>query len=128
MKSTITLLSIFIQFATLTTAFKTADLCPEKAPRTDRFNWHPNNRQMRDLMRRAVTSNENRLMSEENYYDNENRPNVTERIHVGNKTPVLGSMDMVTDPGHDAGLLSTIYEAYGNKLLYLLFQDAVSHA
>merc|ERR1719219_2145205 len=114
MKSTITLLSIFIQFATLTTAFKTVDLCPEKAPRTGRFNWHPNNRQMRDLMRRAVTSNENRLMSEENYYDNENRPNVTKRIHVGNKTPVLGSMDMVTDPGHDAGLLSTIYEAYGN--------------
>ena len=38
----------------------------------------------------------------------------SERSHVGTKTPVLGSMDMVTDTKHDAGLLSSIYEAYGN--------------
>merc|ERR1712062_256327 len=58
-------------------------------------------------------------MREEDYYQDfygrhENRPNSTERSHVGDKTPVLGSMDRVTDAGHDAGLLSTIYEAYGN--------------
>merc|ERR1712062_836483 len=59
-------------------------------------------------------------MTEEEYYQDfygeipENKPNASERIHVGNKTPVLGSMDKVTNPGHDAGLLSTIYEAYGS--------------
>merc|ERR1712038_1981424 len=69
----------------------------------------------RDLMVEFIKSNEERLMRQEDYYDrNENRPNSTERSHVGDKTPVLGSMDRVTDPGHDAGLLSTIYEAYGN--------------
>merc|ERR1719367_2637824 len=71
-------------------------------------------------MTKFVKFNEERLMTEEEYYQDyygkipENRPNASERIHVGNKTPVLGSMDKVTDPGHDAGLLSTIYEAYGN--------------
>merc|ERR1719266_615318 len=66
-----------------------------------------------------IKSNEERLMRDEDYYQdfygrNENRPNSTERSHVGDKTPVLGSIDRVTDTGHDAGLLSTIYEAYGN--------------
>merc|ERR1719336_3560579 len=71
-------------------------------------------------MTRFVKFNEKRLMKEEDYYQDyygkiqENKPNASERIHVGNKTPVLGSLDKVTDPGHDAGLLSTIYEAYGN--------------
>merc|ERR1719367_2503005 len=81
-------------------------------------------------MTKFVKFNEKRLMTEEQYYQEEyyqedyyqdyygkipeNKPNASERIHVGNKTPVLGSMDKVTDPGHDAGLLSTIYEAYGN--------------
>merc|ERR1719336_1734088 len=71
-------------------------------------------------MTKFVKFNEKRLMTEEEYYQDyygkvsENKPNASERIHVGNKTPVLGSMDKVTDPGHDAGLLSTIYEAYGN--------------
>ena len=31
---------------------------------------------------------------------------------VGDKTPVLGSNEKVTNPRHDAGLLSTIVEAY----------------
>merc|ERR1711936_851931 len=71
-------------------------------------------------MTKFVKFNEKRLMTEEEYYQNyygeipKNKPNISERIHVGNKTPVLGSMDQVTDAGHDAGLLSTIYEAYGN--------------
>merc|ERR1719495_116282 len=71
-------------------------------------------------MTKFVKFNEKRLMTEEEYYQDyygeiqENKPNASERIHVGDKTPVLGSMDKVTDPGHDAGLLSTIYEAYGN--------------
>merc|ERR1712156_1005397 len=51
---------------------------------------------------------------EDEGYRGGNSPNASERIHVGNKTTVLGSMDMVTDTKHDAGLLSSIYEAYGN--------------
>ena len=31
---------------------------------------------------------------------------------VGDKTPALGSNETVTNPAHDAGLLSTIVEAY----------------
>ena len=31
---------------------------------------------------------------------------------LGNKTPVLGSSDVVTSTGHDAGLLSSILVAY----------------
>ena len=37
-------------------------------------------------------------------------PNIEDT--VGDKTPVLGSNDNVTNPAHDAGLLSTIVEAY----------------
>jgi len=122
MKSTIAILSVVIQFGVLTKAFKTIDLCPEKQPRR-RYNWIPNNELSRNLMTKYIKFNEARLMREEDYYQdyhsieeyrNENRPNASERTHVGNKTPVLGSLDKVTDPGHDAGLLSTIYEAYGN--------------
>jgi len=46
------------------------------------------------------------------YYGDENSPKASERAPVKNKTPVLGSMDLVTDAGHDAGLLSTVHEAY----------------
>merc|ERR1719464_2392274 len=69
-------------------------------------------------MTEAAKANENRLLQEEDYYNyynyDENSPNASERSHIGSKTPVLGSMDFITDAGHDAGLLSTIYEAYGN--------------
>jgi len=111
---------VVIQFGVISgTPFKTIELCPEKEPRYDRYNWYPNKHLARDLMVEFIKSNEERLMREEDYYQdfydrNENRPNSTERSHVGDKTPVLGSMDRVTDAGHDAGLLSTIYEAYGN--------------
>jgi hypothetical protein len=119
MKFIFTILSVVIQFGVLIKAFKTIELCPEKEPRYDRYNWYPNKHLSRDLMTKSVKLNEERLMREEDFYEdypgfNENRPNSTERSHVGNKTAVLGSIDKVTDPGHDAGLLSTIYEAYGN--------------
>jgi len=120
MKFIIVICSILIQIGVTIKAFKTIDLCPEKEPRNDRKNWFPNSKSSRDLMTKFVKFNEERLMTEEEYYQDyygkipENKPNASERIHVGNKTPVLGSMDKVTDPGHDAGLLSTIYEAYGN--------------
>merc|ERR1712008_590309 len=66
-------------------------------------------------MTEAAKANENRLLQEEDYYNyDENKPNSTERSHIGSKTPVLGSMDLITDAGHDAGLLSTVYEAYSN--------------
>merc|ERR1711923_598263 len=113
-------MGILIQIGVTIKAFKTIDLCPEKEPRYDRKNWFPNSKSSRDLMTKFVKFNEKRLMTEEEYYQDyfgeipENKPNASERIHVGNKTPVLGSMDKVTDPGHDAGLLSTVYEAYGN--------------
>merc|ERR1711992_178794 len=122
MKSIIAILAVVIQFGVLTKAFKTIDLCLEKQPRR-RYNWTPNNELSRNLMTKYIKFNEARLLREEDYYQdyhsfeeyrNENRPNASERTHVGNKTPVLGSLDKITDPGHDAGLLSTVYEAYGN--------------
>merc|ERR1740122_192728 len=106
MKSNTILSLLLIQLALSTKAFKTIKY------------------QMRDLMTEAAKANENRLLQEEDFYNyfnfDENepnpteRPNSTERSHIGSKTPVLGSMDFITDAGHDAGLLSTIYEAYGN--------------
>merc|ERR1712170_72987 len=45
---------------------------------------------------------------------NSKSPNASERSHVGTKSPVLGSSDLVTDTKHDAGILSTVYEAYSN--------------
>ena len=35
-------------------------------------------------------------------------------IKIGVKTPALGSKDIVTYPGHDAGFLSTVLEAYNH--------------
>ena len=93
------------------TEFKTINICLEKSPQNIRRNWRPNHREMRDLMTEAAIKNE-QLMEKLAYRSNS--PNASERSHVGTKTPVLGSMDFVTDTGHDAGLLSTIYEAYGN--------------
>ena len=91
--------------------FKTINICLEKSPQNIRRNWRPNHREMRDLMTEAAIKNE-QFMEKLEY--GPNSPNASERSHVGTKTPVLGSMDLVTDTGHDAGLLSTIYEAYGN--------------
>ena len=106
MKSNTILSLLVIQLALTTKAFKTINLCLEKTPRNGRHNWYPNKYQMRDLMTEAAKANENRLLQEENYYDyynyNENksnpteRPNATERSHIGSKTPVLGSMDFIT--------------------------------
>ena len=97
MKFIILLLSVLTQFSTISTAFKTVDLCPEKLPQSGRSSL--NTYKMRDLLTKSAKSNEIQQGNEE-------------RSHVGNKTPVLGSTDTITYPGHDAGLLSTIYEAY----------------
>ena len=35
-------------------------------------------------------------------------------IKIDGKTPALGSKDIVTYPGHDAGFLSTVLEAYNH--------------
>ena len=92
--------------------FKIVDLCPEKTPQNIRENWNPNFHEMRDLMAEAAIFNEHQ-MKKGGYYGS-NSPNASERSHIGTKTPVLGSIDFVTDTRHDAGLLSTIYEAYSN--------------
>merc|ERR1712051_592257 len=57
-------------------------------------------------MTEAAKANENRLLQEEDYYTYFNyeenkqnpteRPNSTERSHIGGKTPVLGSIDFIT--------------------------------
>merc|ERR1719367_2328164 len=68
---------------------------------------------MRDVMLRAAIFNE-RQIADEGYFRGANSPNASERSHVKNKTPVLGSKEMITDTRHDAGFLSTVYEAYSN--------------
>ena len=94
------------------TEFKIVDLCPEKTPQNIRENWNPNYHEMRDLMVEAAIFNEHQMKKGGRY--GSNSPNASERSHIGTKTPVLGSIDFVTDTRHDAGLLSTIYEAYSN--------------
>jgi len=59
-----------------------------------------NQEKLRDVMVRAARKNE------------VNPHTASDRKPVGNKTPALGSSDMVTFPGHDAGFLSTVVEAY----------------
>ena len=89
---------------------KTVGLCLAKTPNTDRLLWEPNFHKMRDLMTNALAANEekmkmNEIQSQHNCIQyqqcNTNSPNVSERIHVGNKTSVLGSIDLVTDTGMD---------------------------
>ena len=69
-----------------------------------RSDWKPNHHKMRDLMTTAIVNNEQRIkksekrrnqMIERGHYSG-NAPNASERMHVGSKTPVLGSMDLVT--------------------------------
>jgi len=109
MKSVIAILFGVIHLGVLAKSFKTIDLCPEKQP------VHRSRMRMkisRNLMTDNIKRNEFGLMNEGPR--NGNEPNATERTHVGGKTPVLGSLDAVVDPGHDAGFLSTVYEAYGS--------------
>ena len=94
------------------TEFKIVELCPEKTPENIRENWNPNYHEMRDLMAEAAIFNEHQMKTNGIYVSN--APNASERSHVGTKTPVLGLIDFVTDTRHDAGLLSTVYEAYSN--------------
>ena len=69
-----------------------------------RSNWKPNHHKMRDLMTTAMVANEEQMKKSqerqnrmiERGYNVGNAPNISERMHVGNKTPVLGSMDLVT--------------------------------
>ena len=85
--------------------FKTVGLCLEKIPQNNmRSNWKPNHHKMRDLMTTAIVANEEKMKKSqerrnrmiERGYNVGNAPNISERMHVGNKTPVLGSMDLVT--------------------------------
>ena len=122
------LMSIQLGTFVSSTEFKTINICLEKSPQNIRRNWRPNHREMRDLMTEAAIKKEQLMEKlagehESDEYESgeygsgeygSNSPNASERSHVGTKTPVLGSIDLVTDTGHDAGLLSTIYEAYGN--------------
>ena len=103
-------LSQFLTTILATENVKTVPLCMEKTPRNIRKNWKPNHDEMRELMLKAAILNENHLATNEEY--NSNSPNASERSHVGTKIPVLGSSDLVTDTIHDAGFLSTVYEAY----------------
>ena len=107
-------LAIFVQLLTLVVCdnYKTVDLCLMKKPRNIRSDWKPNYHKMRDLMTQAAIVNEAQNKTGGRY--DLNSPSASERSHVGTKTPVLGSTDFVTDTGHDAGLLSTIFEAYSN--------------
>ena len=69
-----------------------------------RANWKPNHHKMRDLMTTAMVANEQQMKKSQEWrnqmieigIDVGNAPNISERMHVGNKTPVLGSMDLVT--------------------------------
>ena len=69
-----------------------------------RLNWKPNHHKMRDLMTTAMVVNEQQMTKSQEMrnlmieagYNVGNAPNISERMHVSNKTPVLGSMDLVT--------------------------------
>ena len=88
----------------LITDFKTVGLCLEKIPQEMRSNWKPNHHKMRDLMTTAMVANEQQMKKSqerqnqmiERGYNVGDAPNASERTHVGNKTSVLGSMDLVT--------------------------------
>ena len=125
----VTLICVLSQFLTIvlsTENVKTVPLCMEKRPKNIRKDWKPNHDEMRELMLKAAILNEEILANGgERYYpgrDNRRRisrrpsrpksPSASERSHVGTKSPVLGSSDLVTDTKHDAGFLSTVYEAY----------------
>merc|ERR1712012_240661 len=79
------------------------------------------------MLKAAILNEENLANGGERYYPGQNNrrrysrspsrpksPSASERSHVGTKSPVLGSSDLVTDTKHDAGFLSTVYEAYSN--------------
>ena len=106
--------TIFMQIATLIKCneYKTIDLCLKKKPNSVRGVWKPNHYKMRDLMTKAAIVNEHQNKTGGFY--GSNSPNASERSHIGTKTPVLGSTDLVTDSKHDAGLLSTVFVAYSN--------------
>jgi len=74
-------------------------------------------------MHQAARNSEEQLINDEAkanaYYQRGNydgpRPNASERTPVGTKTPVIGSLDLVTQlHDHDAGLLSTVFDAYND--------------
>ena len=76
--------------------FKSIDLCPEKTPSIANEKVY-NNDKMRDIMAQAALAYEI-------------RNNRTDRMPVGKKTPVLGTLDHVTDTGHDAGMYRVLRE------------------
>ena len=81
----------------------------EKRPKNIRKDWKPNHDEMRELMlKAAILNEENMANGGERYYpgrDNRRRisrrpsrpksPSASERSHVGTKSPVLGSSELV---------------------------------
>jgi len=105
--------------------FKTIQLSNKKP---EAFPETYNQDEMRGVIAQAAKNYEVRIKKSEerskqypwrnwrNTHDEKSKevqgPLGSERTPVGTKTPALGSSDMVTYPGHDAGLLSSVLEAY----------------
>jgi len=87
---------------------KTIQLCSHDL-KPSNIGSHYNDEQLKDVIAKAVKKGE---IDYYNDYNDYNAPNATERTPVGSKTPVIGSSDWVTNPFHDAGLLSTVFDAY----------------
>lgn len=79
--------------------FKTISLAPElKQPNS--FDDYYDPIPMKEALKFALTKKESKRDFNE--------------IKIDGKTPALGSKDIVTYPGHDAGFLSTVLEAYND--------------
>jgi len=115
----LTLCTLFVHSAFTNEEIATIKLCSHDLsyptlPRED------NVKSMQDVLLEASRNSEHRLVSDEarayKYYhqtDDANAPDASERTPVGTKIPVIGSSELVTRlHQHDAGLLSTVFDAY----------------
>ena len=59
-------------------------------------------------------------------YNVGNSPNISERMHVGNKTPVLGSMDLVTGTFFNHG--KVMVSSFGVINVDLVFDYIKKHS
>merc|ERR1712018_766811 len=101
---------------------RTVQLCSHDLS-NPRLPSRVSDKKMQDVMHQAARNSEEQLINDEAkanaYYERGNydgpRPNASERTPVGTKTPVIGSLDLVTQlHDHDAGLLSTVFDAYND--------------
>merc|ERR1712038_764272 len=121
----LTLCTLFVQSAISNEeSTKTIQLCSHQLSVPSLPN-HLGSGKMQDVILQAIRKSESDLISDEltanAYYDagylgdDVSQPNASERTPVGTKTPVIGSTDRVTRlHGHDAGLLSTVFDAYND--------------